>query len=218
MWVAEEGPGSGKGGGGFYWEDQPEVEVQLAGGSAYGVQQVRDEIGNILDNLDLLADNIRNEVNELHYTGIGSDGNTGRYFFRHDLSGALSLSVEQTIVDSPEQIAASAVTATGDNSLAHDIFNLQFEKVFRGGTADYNDFYQSIVTDVGAKVANAETKKEGAEAVLEQTKNWQQHYTGVNLDEEMAEMIQVQHAFTAASKVASVIDEMLNRISNGIGA
>ncbi len=40
---------------------------------------------------------------------------------------------------------------------------------------------------------------------------------GVNIDEEMVDLVKYQHAYSAASQVISVVDEMLDTIINRMG-
>ena len=40
--------------------------------------------------------------------------------------------------------------------------------------------------------------------------------TGVSLDEELSNLIKFQHAYNAASKCITVIDEMLDKVINGM--
>lgn len=213
-WISDNDAESGKSSGNLVWADTEE-ELQINGGDIFGHKQVRDMVSDMMEDLDTFADTIREQVNTLHLTGTGKDGSKGNNFFRPDVSGAQSLIVDQMIVDHPEKIAASTDFATGDSNLAHDIYRLQFEDVFNEGTANYEDFYQGMVVAVGDQLQIAQTKHEAAVATMQQTESWQQIYTGVNLDEEMSEMITVQYAFTAASKLANVLDQMMQQIVNG---
>jgi len=210
-WKVDTTGSTGPSGGNVVWSDD-QRQVQLYSGQLYGAQQVRDYVTEMLSKLDDLANTIRDEVNALHETGIGLDGTTDNAFFRTDLDGAQSLQVNADLLNDPQKVAASAVSATGDNSLAHDIFNLQFEEHFDQGQSNYNDYYQQLVVELGNKIDNAKTRADASQASLEQTESWQQQYTGVNLDEEMTNMVNVQYAFTAASKVNSAVDEMIQTL------
>ncbi|HEB85212.1 MAG TPA: flagellar hook-associated protein FlgK, partial [Bacteroidetes bacterium] len=202
----------GKGGGDLTWRDNDQA-LQIDGGVAYGKLVVRDDaVPEALSDLDELADTLRDRVNELHLQGIGRDGSTGTLFWRADTSGAVGIEVNPDLLISPERLAASTVSATGDNALAHQMFELQFEEEFNGGKTAFNDFYHGIVTRIGNRVQEASAREEAASAGLEQAKTWQQHISGVNLDEEMANMVQLQHAYTAAARVTSAVDELITTL------
>lgn len=214
-WETDTTGSTGKSGGNIIWADDRR-EVQLYSGKLFGSLEVRDYVTDLLTKLDNLADTLRDEVNELHQTGIGLDGTTGNSFFNTDGIGALALHVNSDLTNSPDKVAASDVTATGDSSLAHAMFNVQFNQSFDGGQSTYDDYYQQMITDVGNVINNAKTRAEAAQASLQQSENWQQQYTGVSLDEEMANMISVQYAFSAASKVANAVNEMMVTIINAV--
>jgi flagellar hook-associated protein 1 FlgK len=63
---------------------------------------------------------------------------------------------------------------------------------------------QKMVTNQGALLAQLETRRESI--------------SGVSTDEEMINMVKYQHAYTAASRVITVIDEMLDTLINRTGA
>ncbi|MFH0882764.1 MAG: flagellar hook-associated protein FlgK [bacterium] len=210
-WKVDTTGSTGPSGGNVIWSDD-QRQVQLYSGKLYGSLQVRDYTTGLLSKLDNLANTLRDEVNSMHSDGIGLDGSTGNNFFNTDVRGALSLHVNSDLANNPQKVSVSTVSATGDNSLAHSIFNLQFENAFDEGQSNYNDYYQQLVIDLGNRIDNANTRADASAASMEQTESWQQQYTGVNLDEEMANMVTVQYAFTAASKVTTAVDEMIQTL------
>jgi len=213
-WSVDRSGSLGKSGGDIVWADNGNT-LQLKSGELYGDVTTRELIGNTLTRLDTFADALRDEVNALHTQGIARDGSTGNRFFDVNGGGALMLELSADLLANPQKVAASRYYATGDAGLAHEIFNLQFAGVLNNGQTSLTDFYQGIVTDIGIEAGRARTFAEASKASLQQAENWQQSYTGVNLDEEMADMITIQYAFTAASKVANLIDEMMSLISKG---
>jgi flagellar hook-associated protein 1 len=214
-WTESAGNTQGISGGFISWADN-DKEVKFASGVIYGLMESRDEIGNLLDDLDELADVIRTQVNNVHVEGIGHDESTGNVFFRDDVSGARSLEVSEIILDNVEKISASRKSASGANDLAHEINELQFATPF-GSSMTINGKYQTIVSDIGSIAQNADLRYESSVAAFQQILNLQQEYTGVNLDEEMSAMITSQYAFSAASKVLNVVEEMMNTVINALG-
>lgn len=199
----------GKSGGDMAFRDTDSL-LNIVDGEAYGKIFVRDEAAlTALDDLNLLANTIRDEVNALHETGISLDGTTGNRFWRNDMSGAIDLQVAEDLYLNPEKVATSAVSSTGDSSLAHQIFDLQFNKYFNNGESDISDYYRGTVARVGTLVRHATDQADASVAAVEQAENWRQHYSGVNLDEEMANMIAYQRIYMAAAKVLTQVDEMI---------
>ncbi|MNC82803.1 Flagellar hook-associated protein 1 [compost metagenome] len=53
--------------------------------------------------------------------------------------------------------------------------------------------------------------------VVDQVDSRRQSVSGVSIDEEMTSMIKYQHAYNAAARVMTSVDEMLDKIINGMG-
>ncbi|MEE9128183.1 MAG: flagellar basal body rod C-terminal domain-containing protein, partial [Planctomycetota bacterium] len=76
------------------------------------------------------------------------------------------------------------------------------------------NFYGNIVGDVGFQAAGAETILEAEDQLLAALEDERQSVSGVNLDEEMINLVQYQQAFQAASRLINVINDMTTTIIN----
>ena len=83
-----------------------------------------------------------------------------------------------------------------------------------GGTATYDDFYRALVTDVGNQVQTAVGYAEHQGVMVTSLENYRDSISGVSLDEEMLNLIKFQHAYDAAAKLISTVDEMIDTIMN----
>jgi len=106
---------------------------------------------------------------------------------------------------------------TGDNSNALRIAGLRHELVMNNGTATINDFYNSIVGIIGIKTNEALNMAENQTALVFHIENSKQSLEGVSLDEEMTNMIKYEHAYEAAARVITAMDDALNTIINNMG-
>lgn len=52
---------------------------------------------------------------------------------------------------------------------------------------------------------------------MTELENMRQSVMGVNLDEEMANMVQFQHAYNASAKMINTMNEILDTIINRLG-
>ncbi len=68
---------------------------------------------------------------------------------------------------------------------------------------------------MGIEISRAEAMETNQNILLESLKDKRQEVSGVNLDEEMTEMIKFQHGYNAAARVITVIDQMLDTLING---
>jgi len=103
----------------------------------------------------------------------------------------------------------------GDNVNA-SILNGLFNQTIVGG-AKPADFYQSIVSDIGVQNSTAATSQKFQSTLVEQLERRRQEISGVNLDEEAANLIKYQKSYEAAAKMISIADELLTTLLNMTG-
>ncbi|SPD72667.1 putative Flagellar hook-associated protein FlgK [uncultured Desulfobacterium sp.] len=210
-------------GDGFYdvaWSSAPAVSINtgITGGKLMGWLEVRDTIIpdylTYLENIvgdDNTPGSLIYEVNDLHDEGYGLDNSTGNDFFSGSLGGG-DFAVNITNTD---QVAAGQSTASGDNSNAIAIAKLQTSTFsIAGSLTTYDDYYNSIVADIGIKVSNANTRYEHEKSMSEQLDNYRESISGVSLDEEMVNLLKYQHAYNAAAKLITVVDELMEALIN----
>ncbi len=85
----------------------------------------------------------------------------------------------------------------------------------QGATTD--DFWRKICGNIGVQSQEAQRMVKNQDQLLGELENKRQSLSGVSLDEEMTSMIKFQHAYNAASRFITTMDEQLNTIINGMG-
>ncbi|ACB85802.1 flagellar hook-associated protein FlgK [Natranaerobius thermophilus] len=85
------------------------------------------------------------------------------------------------------------------------------------GDTTFNDYIDAVVSDLGVEAQEAERMVENQELLVDQLENRREAVSGVSMDEEMTKMVQQQHAYNAASRVVTTIDESLDTIINQMG-
>ena len=103
-------------------------------------------------------------------------------------------------------------TVPGDNRNAIEIANLQHQLVMSGNTATFNDYYSSLVRDVGNEVLKSDSYYTHQSEMVAQLDNYSESISGVSLDEEMINLIKFQNAYTAAAKLVSTADELMQTV------
>lgn len=193
------------------------LPVQATAGKLAGLLEARDvTLLDLIAEVDDLANGLRTEVNALHQLGFGLDGTTGEDFFVG--TGARDIAVNPLLMASPEKIAAaSAAGMPGDGSLALQIANLQQTKTMAGATLTIDEFYASLVSVLGADTARAQGLAETNDLLMSHLEGMRQSVSGVNIDEEVTNLTQAQHAYSAAARVLTAIDEMLDQLINRTG-
>ncbi|MNE93302.1 Flagellar hook-associated protein 1 [compost metagenome] len=83
------------------------------------------------------------------------------------------------------------------------------------GTVD--DYFRAMVGDLGTRASNATRNYDNQLNLVDGVETRRQSVSGVSLDEEMADLIRYQHAYNAAARNMTTVDEMLDRIINQMG-
>lgn len=100
----------------------------------------------------------------------------------------------------------------GDGSNALQLGKLKYQLFLRGGTETFDEYLRTVITDIGSDSRQAKEQFEDQGLVVNNLKEERQSISGVNLDEEMINMIAYQHGYNAAARVIRLMDEMLNTI------
>lgn len=75
-----------------------------------------------------------------------------------------------------------------------------------------DDYYNTMVGTLGVKARSIKTSREFADIMVNQITEQRDSISAVSLDEEMIKLMKYQHAFSAASKLLTVADEMLTTL------
>jgi flagellar hook-associated protein 1 FlgK len=99
-----------------------------------------------------------------------------------------------------------------DNRNALAIAGLQNDKTLVGGTASLEGAYAALVSSIGNKTSQVEINQEAQANLLSQAQQAQQSVSGVNLDEEAANLLRFQQAYQAAARLISTAQTMFDSI------
>ena len=194
-----------------------DITSSIQGGTLAGDIQLRDhEIPTLQGNLDTLAYNLENAVNRQNAAGFDLNGNVGGNIFQPPagVTGA-ALNITVAITD-PNLIAASGDGTPGDNANATALADLQKQNIISGQTPVA--YYAGLVSQIGNDAATASSQLAGGILLLQQLNDQIDSVSGVSLNEEGANLIQYQNAYTAASRVASVVASLYQTAINMVPA
>ena len=138
-------------------------------------------------------------------------------------SDASTLAVNSQLHGNVNYIAAGQVNGQqqinkGDNANATAIgkladTNVTISTVWKTTTNQtISQYYASLVTTVGADTRLAKTNSEYHKTLTSDLDTQVSSASGVNLDEEMANLIKFQHSYTAAAKLITTADQMLQTL------
>lgn len=149
----------------------------------------------------------------------------------YDGSTALDMEVNDVLSDTKYVAAGlidsqTGIIAEGDNTNALAMTDVQSEtrimkhwEYTRGADAQssiiestLDDYYNNMIGTLGVKAQSIKTSREFAEIMVSQMTEQRDAVSAVSLDEEMIQLMKYQHAFSAASKLLTVADEMLTTL------
>jgi flagellar hook-associated protein 1 FlgK len=133
-------------------------------------------------------------------------------------ASAATIQVNSAIVNDHNLVAAADSFDTvpgdkpGDNGNAIAIANLQSALTMSGSSTTFGNYYQSLVSDVGHMVQQADSYYSHQTQMVQQLDNYRESISGVSIDEEMANLVKYQNAYEAAAKLINVADRMLETL------
>ena len=133
------------------------------------------------------------------------------------------IEINSRIKNDPSVIASAYAginkdAESGDGRAALDIANLRNNNIMIGKHRSFDDYFASTTAEIALKGEQAGISLDSSTLILKNDLDFQQSISGVNMDEEMADMIKFQHGYNAAAKFISQIDQMLDTIINKMGA
>jgi len=193
------------------------ITHSVKGGKMGALLSVRDNtLSTIMERLDELAYGVSESVNQIHRQGFSRNGVQGiDYFKQMDTKhrAAEFIGLSDHVSASVNNIAAALVPdAPGDNRIAVAIANVQNLRLMNEGKSSMDDYFNSIVSDVGVLSARNKSTMNQQRDIQQQLGKMRDQISGVSIDEETTNLLQYQHVFDASAKVISVADEMLKTV------
>lgn len=173
------------------------------------------------------------------YSGIlAASGADGAYDFAHadavdSLAGAQFavspvlnpagyIEVNGVIKNDVKSVAAafrddSGNVNAGDGRAAVEIASIRNTKVMIGHERTLDDYFADSVTNVGLKGEQAENNLKSHMAIMNDLRTMRDSISGVNIDEELSDIIKFQHGYNAAAKFVTIWDSLIDTVINRLG-
>ncbi|TSA56182.1 MAG: flagellar hook-associated protein FlgK [Planctomycetaceae bacterium] len=201
------------------FEDAPGVAINsnITTGKIAGLLEIRDTTTvSYLSSLNTLAAELVQEVNDKHQEGFDTSGNLGGNFFDATKTTALTIEVDAAIIADVNKIAASE-TVNGDGNNALNIAGLRDELVLNSGSSTFIDYYSSFIGTVGQDVLYADRAFEHNTDLMEQLTSKRESVSGVSIDEEMMSLIKYQTGYTAAARLCTTVQALVDDLLGLVG-
>lgn len=197
-------------------------------GSQSGPEAADGAYTKMLKDLDEMASVFATAFNNAHMTNKDASGTDGRNDFfvnagtntNTDIK-ASNIEVNETFMSNLDLIAASKDGNIGDGSGALELARLKEMALSFAGSAttttSIGKYYQNVIGNMAVEASQNANLAKSTFALLSSSDQRRQSVSAVSLDEEMTMMIQYQHAYNAAARNITAVDEMLDKIINGMG-
>jgi flagellar hook-associated protein 1 FlgK len=203
------------------------TQMDLTGGAFYGAMQVLNGKGGFAGagenrfrglpyyqaSLDSLANSLSDTFNTLN--GAGKPLFTG--------SGARDIAISDQWLDDPNYITATndagdAAKNRGKNdNILKMVEAMDKDQTIGSSNVSFGGYVLSMVGDVAIDVGHTSDISETSDMVFRTVDNQRESMMGVSLNEEAANLIKYQKAFSASARVMTAMDEALDTIINRMG-
>jgi flagellar hook-associated protein 1 FlgK len=184
-----------------------DVTSILTGGKLGALLQFKNQgVPSYRADLDRLAETFADQVNGALAAGLDKSGSaptTNLFSYDPILGAAYTMAVTNI---TPDQIAAASPNAPGGNGNALQIARLDSQPLIDGFTL--TQYYGNLSGRVGRDLAGARDTASTQQNLLSQAQTLRGDATAVSLDDEAAQLIQVQRSYQAASKLIGVLQDL----------
>lgn len=193
-----------------------DITTQVSGGAIGGLLDYRRELlAPAQLQLGQIAQALAGAVNAQQAQGADADGNAGAALFTdlsavaaEDAAGLIAVSLRN-----PRGLAAAQAgspAGSSDNRNARALSAIAQSAVLNGDTLSQSN--SSLVSGVGSQASGAQRALDAAAAIQAQTLAERDSVSGVNLDEEAANLLRFQQAYQAAAQIISTANTIFQTL------
>ncbi len=183
--------------------------------ASYEKQEIPSEkIGqNLLFNIDSTNEKLIHilDADTGHNIAERTLNDTGRFKvggYSLKLSGTASVKDSFSITDN--------LGGIGDGRNITAMLDLQEDKFESEGKGNFQDLFSQLVASVGASVQSSELNKNSSEMIRDAAANAVSELSGVNMDDEAAQLIEYQQAYQASARVLQTARELFDTLIDRI--
>ncbi len=135
-----------------------------------------------------------------------SDDNTGSKYigFQASITGIPQAGDEFTIDYN--------ANGSSDNRNAVALGGVRTRDILDGGATNFENSYGSLIEEIGTRAAQANINKQAAESLLFQSQANRDSMSGVNLDEEAANLIKFEQSYNASAQIISIARQIFDTL------
>ncbi|MFC5381492.1 flagellar hook-associated protein FlgK [Aquipuribacter nitratireducens] len=197
--------------------------VRVTGAAGAPVDVAGGRVGALLDSLhrtwpgimrrlDATAADVAARVDAVHSSGQTQDGAVAGAFFTSRGGGPVTArTIAVGVTDTRAVAAAAAGAGALDGSLADRLSQVG------NGPASPDAAWRRLVGDVGSAAQSATRRSEAQSVVVRDVNAAREAASGVDIDEELTNMVMFQRAYEGAARMLTAVDEALDTLINRTG-
>ncbi len=163
-------------------------------------------------NLNTLAANLITTVNSAYTGGYSLTNTTGANFFSG--TDASNIGVNASLANNPSLLqAAGSPNANADGSIALQVADLASSGLTNLNNQTVGSYYSSTVAGLGSALQNASAQVTNQTSVSNMLATQQSSVSGVNIDQEMTNLMGFQRAYEAAAQLVNTVNQMMITIN-----
>jgi flagellar hook-associated protein 1 FlgK len=124
----------------------------------------------------------------------------------------MTVTISGTPADGDSFTITDNANGVADNRNGVLLGALQTQSKMEGGSATYQSAYSMLVASVGNKARQVEITGQAQQSLLEQAQTTRDQLSGVNLDEEAANLLRYQQAYQAAARMIDIASSLFDEI------
>jgi flagellar hook-associated protein 1 FlgK len=204
---------------GLQWADTGSAAIP-GGTMGSMIDTMNTVIPGISSRLDTVAQSLADTVNGATNQGFSADGTAGGDLFTVDANGKTDAKSIKVAIDDPAKVPFSkdnpisadpSTAGVLNNGVADDLSDIG-----AAGTGP-DQVYQQMIGQLGVAAQASGRRSDIQNAVRDQVDTDRGAESGVNLDEEMTNLLTYQRGYEAASRVLTTVDSMLDQLINRTG-
>lgn len=189
--------------------------IPVESGTAAGqLATLRTDLPKVSGQIDTVASRLITAVNGVYGTGYAPDGSSSNAYF----SGTDAKTIGVVPTDG-SKLAVAVASGTLDGTIARKIGDLADDAVSGAalGVPGASVAWRQLTTTLGVQVQSLKTAQSVQDSVVAAAEDAVESNAGVNLDEEMTNMMLFQRAYQASARVITTADELLDVLINRTG-
>jgi flagellar hook-associated protein 1 FlgK len=160
-------------------------------------------------------------VNTLAGVAAG-DASAAEFSVAPVLNPSAYMAVNQAITQDVLSVASayagvSGYAESGDGRAASEIAAIRNTAVMIGRNRTIDDYFAESIAKVGENGRAAKLQTQSQNTIMGDLRTLRESISGVNTDEELANLIKFQHGYNAAARFVSVVDNLLDTVINRMG-